>query len=217
MKNIRTARTDIPTRRSATVITAAIIALALSLATQAAGKTLRLAHTFSEDNSTHVAAERMGEIVKEQTGGTLEIRVLGNSQLGSDRQIMEGLMLGTIDMANITNNIVQGYEPSAGLTALPYLIRNFDEAFKIEDGEIGNEVNQRILTKIGLRVVGYTATGFRVLVTRSKPVQSLADFKGLKIRVPESPADFQGARGQSDPYTVGRSLHSPADQCSGRV
>jgi tripartite ATP-independent transporter DctP family solute receptor len=191
MTNFRTARTDFPTRRSATVITAAIIALALSLANQAAGKTLRLAHTFSEDNSTHVAAERMGEIVKEQTGGSLEIRVLGNSQLGSDRQIMEGLMLGTIDMANITNNIVQGYEPIAGLTALPYLIRNFDEAFRIEDGEIGKEIDQRILSKIGLRVVGYTATGFRVLVTRSKPVQSLADFKGLKIRVPESPIMVQ--------------------------
>src|SRR5204862_4930963 len=110
---------------------------------QAFGKTLRLAHTFSEENSTHVAAERLAEVVKQQTGGSLEIRVLGNSQLGNDRQIMEGLMLGTIDMANITNNIVQGFEPSAGLTALPYVIRDFDQAFKIEDGPIGKEVEKR--------------------------------------------------------------------------
>lgn len=169
----------------------AAILLVSSLSNQAAARTLRLAHTFTQDNSVHIAAERLGEFVKKQTGGSLEIQVLGNSQLGNDRQIMEGLMLGTIDMANITNNIVQGFEPSAGLTALPYLIRDFDEAFKIEDGAIGKEVEKRILAKTGLRVVGYTATGFRVLVTRSKPVQSLADFKGLKIRVPESPIMVQ--------------------------
>jgi len=168
----------------------AAFALALSIcapATQAADKTLRFAHIFSAEHSMHKAAEMVGEGVKKRTGGQLEIRVLPAAQLGNERQIMEGLMLGTVDMGNVTGNVLQGFEASAGLTALPYLIRDFDHAFKVEDGPIGKEVEKRILDKTGVRAIGYTTTGIRVIATQSKPIVSLADFKGLKIRVPESP------------------------------
>jgi len=152
-----------------------------------AQKTLRFAHIFSAEHSMHKAAEMVAEGVKKRTGGSFEIRVLPNAQLGNERQTMEGLMLGTIDMGNVTGNVLQGFEASAGLTALPYLIRDFDHAFKVEDGPIGKEVEKRILGKTGVRAIGYTTTGIRVIATQSKPIVSLADFKGLKIRVPESP------------------------------
>jgi tripartite ATP-independent transporter DctP family solute receptor len=167
-------------------------ALALALAICAPGsalaqKALRFAHIYSNDFSVHKAAEMIADGVKKRTGGQVEIRVLSNAQLGNERQIMEGLMLGTVEMGNVTGNVLQGFEASAGLTALPYVIRDFDHAFKIEDGPIGKEVEKRILAKTGVRVIGYSTTGIRVIATQSKPIVSLADFKGLKIRVPESP------------------------------
>ncbi len=170
------------------IMTALAVALSICAPTaQAAEKTLRFAHIFSTDHSMHKAAEMVAEGIKKRTGGQVEIRVLPSAQLGNERQTMEGLMLGTIDMGNVTGNVLQGFEASAGLTALPYLIRDFDHAFKVEDGPIGKEVEKRILTKTGVRAIGYTTTGIRVIATPGKPIVSLADFKGLKIRVPESP------------------------------
>lgn len=149
-------------------------------------KTLRFAHIFSAEHSLHKAAVMIGEGMKKRTG-TVELRVLPSAQLGNERQIMEGLMVGTIDMGNVTGNVLQSWEASAGLTALPYIIRDFDHAFKVEDGPTGKEVEKRILGKTGVRVIGYTTPGIRVIATQSKPIATLADFKGLKIRVPESP------------------------------
>ena len=175
-------------RRSRQTLTAFAAALAICApASEAAEKTLRFAHIFSPEFSVHKAAEMINDGVKKRTAGKVEIRVLPNAQLGNERQIMEGLMIGTIDMGNVTGNVLQGFEASAGLTALPYLIRNFEHAFKVEDGPIGKEVEKRILGKTGVRVIGYTTTGIRVVFTPAKPVVSLADFKGLKVRVPESP------------------------------
>jgi tripartite ATP-independent transporter DctP family solute receptor len=154
---------------------------------QAAEKTLRFGHILSATDPMQKAAERLGEVVAKETGGALEIRVYPNSQLGGERQIMEGLMLGTIDMGNVSVNVMQSFEPVSGITALPYLIRDFDHVFKVEDSTIGKDIDSRILAKTGVRVIGHTSTGFRVIATPVKPIQSLADFKGLKIRVPESP------------------------------
>ena len=175
-------------RRVPQLMMAIAVALAICAPTsQAAEKTLRFAHIFSPEFSVHKAAEMINDGVKKATGGQVEIRILPNAQLGNERQIMEGLMLGTTDMGNVTGNIVQGVEASAGLTALPYLIRNFEHAFKVEDGPTGKEVEKRILAKTGMRVIGYTTTGIREVFAPDKPLVSLADFKGLKIRVPESP------------------------------
>jgi tripartite ATP-independent transporter DctP family solute receptor len=164
-----------------------VLCCILPAPTQAAEKTLRFGHILSATDPMQKAAERLGEVVAKETGGALEIRVYPNSQLGGERQIMEGLMLGTIDMGNVSVNVMQSFEPVSGITALPYLIRDFDHVFKVEDSTIGKDIDSRILAKTGVRVIGHTSTGFRVIATPVKPIQSLADFKGLKIRVPESP------------------------------
>lgn len=167
----------------------ALVLVVSSQATHAAEQTkvLRFAHIYSQEFSVHKAAQMIADGVKKRTGGSVEIRILPSGQLGSERQIMEQMMVGTIEMGNCTANVCQAFEPSAGLTALPYLVRDFDHAFKIEDGAVGKEIEKRILSKTGTRVIGYSTTGIRVVATASKPIATIADFKGLKIRVPESP------------------------------
>lgn len=165
----------------------AAVLLATAASGHAADKTLRFAHIYSPEHSSHKAAVQLSDVVKQQTGGGVDVRVLPSGQLGQERQIMEGLMVGSIDIANVAGNVVQGFEAAAGLTSLPYLVRDFNHAFRIEDGEVGKEIEKRILAKTGVRVIGYNTTGFREVVSPGKPIVSLADFKGLKIRVPESP------------------------------
>jgi tripartite ATP-independent transporter DctP family solute receptor len=184
--NVATAKPARP--RAGLLATALAVTLAaFSPTNQAADKNLRFAHIFSTEHSLHKAAVMIADGVKQRTGGTVEIRVLPNAQLGNERQTMEGLMVGTLEMGNVTGNVLQSWEASAGLTSLPYIVRNFEHAFKIEDSPTGKEVEKRILAKTAVRVIGYTTTGIRVVATQSKPIATLADFKGLKIRVPESP------------------------------
>ncbi|MSP98698.1 MAG: TRAP transporter substrate-binding protein [Betaproteobacteria bacterium] len=189
------------------LMTAFAVALALCAPTsRAAEQALRFAHIHSPEHSTQRAAEMISDGLKMHGGGQVEIRILPNAQLGTERQILEGLMIGTIDMGAIAGNILQGFEASAGLTSLPYLIRDFDHAFKVEGGPIGKEVEKRILAKTGVRVIGYSTTGIRVIVTPGKPIVSLVDFKGLKIRVPESPvmvATFKALGANPTPIPFG--------------
>jgi tripartite ATP-independent transporter DctP family solute receptor len=158
----------------------------VAMPSKAAEKTLRFGHILTASDPMHKSAERFAAALRQKTGGAVIVNVYPDSQLGGERQSVEGLMLGTIDIANVSTNVTAGFEPMAGITALPYLIRDFKHAFKVEDSAVGKEIDKRLLAK-GLRVIGRTTTGFRVTATPSKPIQSLADFKGLKIRVPESP------------------------------
>jgi tripartite ATP-independent transporter DctP family solute receptor len=100
---------------------------------------------------------------------------------------MEGLKFGSIEMGLVAGNIVEGFESIASLPSLPYLMRDFDHAFHVEDGPVGAEMKSRILKKTGVRLLGFNVSGFRSVLTRDKPIRTFQDFKGLRIRVPESP------------------------------
>lgn len=154
---------------------------------EAAERTIKFASLYSPEHSIHKAATRFAADVAKLTNGRIEVTIHPSETLGTERQMTEGLSFGTIDISPITSNVLQAFEPSAGLSALPYLIRDFDHAFRVEDGPVGKEIERRILAKIGARTIGRNVTGFRYLVTRDRPVESLADFKGLRVRVPESP------------------------------
>ncbi len=154
---------------------------------QAAERTIRFAHLYSPEHSINKASLRFAKDVAKLTNGRIEVTVHPSETLGTERQMTEGLSFGTIDLSPITANVLQAFEPSAGLTALPYMIRDFDHAFRVEDGPVGKEIERRVLAKVKARTIGHNTTGFRNVVTRDIPIRSLADFKGLKIRVPESP------------------------------
>ena len=179
-------------RYSNQVASCLLLGLALAVSgviatSEAAERTIKYAHLFSPEHSINKAALRFAADVAKLTKGRIKVTVHPSETLGTERQLAEGLSLGTIDLSPITANVLQAFEPSAGITALPYLIRDFDHAFKVEDGPVGKEIERRVLAKIGARTIGYYSTGFRNLVTVKSPVRSLADFKGLKVRVPESP------------------------------
>lgn len=154
---------------------------------QSVERTLRFAHIFSTEEITHKGAVKFAEVVWEKSGGRIKVMVVPAEQLGNERQIMEALQLGGIDMGVVSGNILVGLNPVAGLTSLPYLLRNFDHAYRVEDGPVCKNIESRIWEKDGLRVLGYNNNGFRVFLCRTKLVRSIEDFKGLRVRVPESP------------------------------
>jgi len=162
-----------------------MIAMMLSTASLAAEYTLKFGHLANEENGWHKAALKFAEVVAEKSGGRIEVKVYPNEQLGKEMELIDGIQMGTVDMT-ITGESMQNWAPKAGLMGAPYAIRDLDHLNKIAGGEIGKEIEQEIIEKIGLRPVGWFARGPRNL-TSNRPITTPDDLNGMILRVPNVP------------------------------
>lgn len=156
--------------------------------------TLRFAHVFPASNTFHAAAEKFSRLVAEKTAGDVQIRVFPASQLGNERDYLEGLQLGSVDMAFSGPGVAANFDPLIGVFDLPLLFRDYDHANRVMDGPIGEKVWDSYRSKARIRVLSSAAQGFRYVLTRERPITSLADLKGLKVRTPEAPTFVQAFR-----------------------
>lgn len=153
---------------------------------------IKLTHILSDTHSWTEGAKKFAELVSQKTNGRVEVSLFPNAVLGDERQIVEGMMMGTgVEMAIISGSKMSQFEISAGLPDMPFLFKNYDHVHKVMDSEIGAELAKRLYDKTKLKTLGYFDQGFRHIVTISKQVKSIDDLKGLKIRVPDSPTYFQ--------------------------
>ena len=150
----------------------------------AAPQVIKLAHVVNEKDGFHVAALKFKELVEAQSEITIELHP--NADLGDERTLLEGMQIGTIDMGVITNGPVSNFYPEIAVLELPFLFSSNEEAYKILDGPIGQELLEN-LSKVGLKGLAYAERGFRNLTNSVRPVQTPEDMKGLKIRVMENP------------------------------
>jgi len=149
--------------------------------------TIKLA-TNSTADMTHpqnLASTYFKKILEERSNGAIKVEVYPNAQLGDARTIVEGVQLGTIEMGDVENGTMSGFVPEAALWDLPYLFSSLDQAHKVLDGEIGQNI-QALYLNIGIRNLAYNDGGFRYFTNSVRPVKSVADLAGLKIRVMES-------------------------------
>lgn len=121
-----------------------------------------------------------------KTGGKHKIDLFPNGQLGSEETTVNSASMGTLDMSILAVNNITPFSPTVGILTLPYVIQSAAEAKTLVTGEIGKELTENTVRDAGVRIVGWTFTGFRVLTNSKKPVKTLADLKGLKIRVPKN-------------------------------
>ncbi len=128
-----------------------------------------------------------GDYLSELSGGKYKVEVLGDGQLGGERDMYEGLQMGTVDAALVTTMIIANFVPEYEILDLPYLFLNYDDAHAIlDDKEIMGELEEKSYTDFGVKILGYGENGFRKVLNSLKPVNGLADLKGMKIRTPES-------------------------------
>ncbi|SFP31437.1 TRAP transporter substrate-binding protein [Tranquillimonas alkanivorans] len=148
--------------------------------------TLRLAHVVNEQDGFHVAAEKFKELVEERTGGKVNIEIHPSATLGDERTLLEGMQIGSIDMGVITNGPVSNFLEDMAVFELPFLFPSREAAYKALDGEVGQELLDR-LQEVNLKGLAYAERGFRNLTNSVKPVESPADLEGMRIRVMENP------------------------------
>lgn len=148
---------------------------------------LRLAHNVTLGGTEDQAAEKFAELVKEKTNGSVEITVYGGGQLGDETALLEGVQLGSIDMALATSAYLSNLVPQFGLLDLPFLFDDLSDVKAKLEGEAGDYLREKLLENENIRVLDYWNSGFRVMLTKSAPITSLEDIKGRKMRAPEVP------------------------------
>ena len=132
------------------------------------------------------AVELFKEIVEEKTGGTIQVRIYPNNQLGNLRDIVEGIQLGTVQMTNAAG-VMASFVQGLNIFELPFLFRNRDHFYAVLDSEIGESLRPAFHRR-GFHLLGYFDCGVRHIMTVEKPVASIDDLKGMKIRTMENPA-----------------------------
>jgi TRAP-type transport system periplasmic protein len=130
--------------------------------------------------------------VEEKTGGDLEMQVFHTAQLGDERTINEGILAGSIH-AGVGAGAWAGFVPAYNVVELPFLIKDMQHMYRLADGELGERIAAQAETK-GFKVLAYYSTGDQHFQTRRAQIRSLADFKGLKIRVIQNRAMVEGFR-----------------------
>ena len=151
---------------------------------------LRFNVTQSESSVWMVCAEEFKRQVEEKTNGRYVISIYPNEQLSSGDQVkgVELLLNGTTDVDMHSTMIIAGIEPKLGAVSMPWLFNGKEDVDRVifNDGEGGKMIAKLVEDK-GCHVIGLCENGFRQLTNSKRPVSSLADMKGLKIRIPSTP------------------------------
>jgi tripartite ATP-independent transporter DctP family solute receptor len=167
--------------KAAMLLAAAVVALPVG----ASAREFRVADTQSEDYPTVQALLYMARIVEERTQGRHRIRVFHSRQLGEEKETIEQTRVGAIDL-NRTNVAPIGFLiPTANVLALPFLFRSFDHLHKVLDHAIGEEILAGF-ERHGFVGLSFYDSGARSIYNSVRPVRTLADMKGMRIRVQQS-------------------------------
>ncbi len=163
------------------------ISLVLSVSIPAQAKTeWKMALGDAAGGTQWALGERFAKLVEAYTGGEITFGLFPNGQLGSEQETVQNCRLGTLDFSVAAINNITPFSPTVGLFTLPYLIQSVDEAVTLTQGPIGDELVQNTIKSAGVRILGWSYSGFRRLSNSKRPITKPADLKGLTIRVPKN-------------------------------
>jgi len=146
---------------------------------------LKLGHIATETNPYHLLALEFKELVEERTKGKVKISLFPNAQLGQERELIEAMTFGNLDLAVITSSPVSNFVPEFGLLDIPYLFEDWNHVNKFLDSDISQQLLSET-EKVGIKTYAFVPRGFRSVTTADTPVKTPADMKGLTLRVIES-------------------------------
>lgn len=127
----------------------------------------------------------MSERLKEISNGKLEIEIYPSQQLGTERQALELLQIGSLAMTKVSGAVMENFAPAIKCLSLPYVFRDREHAYKVQDGALGRDLLIQS-EKFWLRGLGYFDAGQRSFYTKEKSINKPEDLEGLKIRVMQS-------------------------------
>ena len=145
---------------------------------------LKLGHGSQLKSPLQTTAEEFAKRIAERSKGRIKVEVYGNMQIGQERDMVEGMQLGTVDMAMISTGPISGFAPGITVVDLPFLFKNEQHAYKVLDGDIGQGLLKQLEPK-GIIGLAFLENGFRD-ITSNKKITTPEDLKGFKIRTMEN-------------------------------
>jgi tripartite ATP-independent transporter DctP family solute receptor len=173
-------------RAGATLIAALLLGWILAAVSAAASaREFRAADTQREDYPTVQALQFMGRVIAERSGGRDRIRVFHSRQLGEEKETIEQTRAGAIDLNRTNVALIGNFVPSMNVLAMPFLFRSIGHLQKVLDGPIGHEILDSF-EPFGFVGLAFYDSGARSIYNRVRPIHTMADVKGLRIRVQQS-------------------------------
>jgi TRAP-type transport system periplasmic protein len=151
----------------------------------AAGKVARIGYIMAPGGAADKSANDLAKYVAEKSKGELTIQTFPGAQLGGERDMVESVQLGSIEIGYFGSYVIANVAPEWGLIMeSPYTIRSQEHFRKVVDGPLAKPIYDALLQRKGIRHIAWALRGPRYL-TSNKPIKTPADLKGVKIRVPE--------------------------------
>lgn len=146
---------------------------------------IKMAHAASESNPGHKALEMFGEIVAKETNGRITTEIYPNAQLGSERELVEGVQLGNVNMCFVSSAPVAAFQKEFFALDMPFLFKDRASVYRVLDGPVGQEMLKN-MEKINIKGLGFWENGFRNFSNSKRPVHNPADLEGIKLRTMEN-------------------------------
>lgn len=144
-------------------------------------RVLYFAHSLPVTHPVHKAILDMKESLSQKSGGQLQIKIFPDGQLGTEREVLELLQIGSISMTKVSAASLSNFAPDYQVTSIPYLFRDREHLFAILEGSIGKELLLSS-SEFLLRGLCFYDAGARSFYTKNNQIKSPADLKGMKIR-----------------------------------
>ena len=148
---------------------------------------LKAGHPANATEPYHLGLVEMARIAHEMSNGRVEIQIYPAMQLGSEKAMIEGLLLGTIDIVVTANGSATNFVPQLGILDLPFLFRDRNHMYGVMDGEVGEQL-KKSMEERGFHLLGFYDAGVRHIMTSDRPINAYEDLQGLKIRTMPVPA-----------------------------
>ncbi len=158
------------------------LSLLLSTVAFAGPMVIRATNTLGEDHPMTMALRYMSTELEKRTNGEVKLDVYPNSQLGGNKEMVEGVVLGTVDIAQQFAGTFSSYVPEMDILVQPFLFKSEEGLFRALEGEAG-KILAESLEKKGFVPLTYFYGGSRSFINNKRPINSVEDLKGLKIRV----------------------------------
>ena len=142
--------------------------------------------TLPDTHPYNLGLNKMGDLIKEKTNGAVTLDVFGNSQLGSERDLIEGLQIGSVQVTCISTAPLAGFTDMFLVFDLPFIFETTEQARAVMDSEVGEQILHSV-DEQGLVGLAWFENGFRNVTNNVKPVTVPDDLKGIKIRTMENP------------------------------
>ena len=153
---------------------------------QAAKVVINLGYATAETSSYGVIATKFEELAEKYSNGTVNVKIRCCAQLVTEDEAFKSMQLGTVDMYIITGNNISPHFPLMDAFILPYIFRNKDHAYTVLEGELGQNLAKKLLDATKVHLLTYGVVGDRDFFNSRNLIKTMADMKGMKIRVPKN-------------------------------